>query len=63
MNNSSNWFGIITPNDNYTNGIILGKMKDLNIGYWNLNPLNYNYIRYIAKVGWSVDVILERLLP
>ena len=62
MNNSSNYFGGIYPNDNYANGIILGKSRDTNIGYWNLIPENYNYIRYLAKVGWQVDVILERLL-
>ena len=62
MNNSSNWLGSIIANDNYTNGIILGKSKETNEGYWNLNPNNYNYIRYLTRVGWSVDVILEKLL-
>ena len=63
MNNSSNYLGIYTPNDNYTNGIILGKSRDTNIGYFNLVPNNYNYIRYITKVGWDTNVIIERLLP
>lgn len=63
MNNSSNYFGgSITPNDNYANGIILGKSRDTNEGYWNLIPDNYNYIRYLTRIGWSVDVILEKLL-
>jgi hypothetical protein len=63
MNNNSNNSGISTPNDNYTNGVILGKTKDTNIGYWNLVPNNYNYLRYITKVGWDTNVIIERLLP
>lgn len=63
MNNNSNYLGISTPNDNYTNGVILGKTKDTNVGYWNLVPNNYNYIRYITKVGWTTNVIIERLLP
>ena len=62
MNNSSNYFGNITPNDNYANAIILGKSRDTNIGYWNTIPNNYSYIRYLARVGWSVDIILEKLL-
>jgi hypothetical protein len=45
MKNSSNNFGSITANDNYANGIILGKIKDTNVGYWNFIPDNYNYIR------------------
>ena len=46
MNNYSNYFGNITPNDNYANAIVLGKSRDTNIGYWNIIPNNYNYIRY-----------------
>ena len=62
MNNSSNYFGNITPNDNYANAIVLGKSRDTNIGYWNTIPNNYSYIRYLAQVGWSIDIILEKLL-
>lgn len=63
MNNNSNDGGFSTANDNYANGIILGKTKQTNLGYWNFVPDNYNYIRYITKIGWDTNVIIERLLP
>ena len=63
MNNSSNFFGGISANDNYANGIILDKNKNTNIGYQNLIENDYNYIRYLTRVGWSTDVVLEKLLP
>ena len=52
---SSNWNGIggVVPNDNYCNGIILNKTNNTNVGYWNLVPNNYNYIRYISKLSWT----------
>jgi hypothetical protein len=65
MNNNSNVSGTSYPNDNYANGIILGKTQNTNIGYWKLlsTSLNsYNYIRYISKVGWNTNVVVENLL-
>jgi hypothetical protein len=64
-NNLSNYFGLKTPNDNYANGIIMGKNQNTNIGYWNLissNTNSYNYIRYMAKAGFDLNVIIENLL-
>jgi hypothetical protein len=40
MNNNSNVSGTSYPNDNYANGIILGKTQNTNIGYWNLLSSN-----------------------
>jgi hypothetical protein len=40
MNNNSNYLGSISANDNYSNGIILGKPRDTNIEYFNLIPNN-----------------------
>jgi len=65
MNNVSNNLGIKTANDNYANGIIMGKLQNTNIGYWNLissNINSYNYIRYISKAGFDLNVIIENLL-
>ena len=51
MNNCSNNFGIKTPNNNYTNGIILGKNYNTNIGYWNFLSSNYITINNFSITG------------
>ena len=40
MNNNSNVFGNSFANDNYNDGIILGKTQNINVGFWNLVPNN-----------------------
>ena len=59
MNNNSNVSGNSYANDNYGNGLILGKTKETNIGCWNLNPINYNYIRYVSYLHWDLNVQIE----
>ena len=61
MNNNSNALGNSYPNDAYTNGLIIGKTQNTNIGYWNFVPTNYNYIRYLSYVGWETSVVIENL--
>ena len=61
MNNNSNIGGNSYPNDAYANGIIIGKTQNINIGYWNFVPTNYNYIRYLSYVGWDTTAIIEAL--
>ena len=60
-NNNSNVSGNSYANDNYNNGIILGKTTDTKIGYWHLNLQNFNYIRYISTIHWDMNVIIENL--
>jgi len=33
----------------FNNYVILGKKKDINIGYWNFWTTNYGYMRYLTK--------------
>ena len=61
MNNNSNVSGISYANDGYANGLILEKTQNTNIGYFNLIPNNYNYIRYMSYLGWNTNVIIENL--
>ena len=60
-NNNSNVSGMSFANDNYTNSIILGKTTDSKIGYWAINNMNFNYIRYISYTHWELNVIIENL--
>jgi hypothetical protein len=66
MNNNSNYLGISTANNNYTNCLIQGKTgKDTNIGYWNslsLTTDGYNYIRYLSKAGFDLNCSIRNLL-
>ena len=65
MNNVSNVLGNNFANDNYANGIIMGKTNDSGIGTWNLltsNSNSYNYIRYISKTAWDLVCCIEPLL-
>lgn len=61
MNNNKQIGGISTADDTYSNGIILGKTKNTNIGYWNILKDNFNYIRYLTKVGWDLVCVIEIL--
>ena len=60
-NNNSNVSGNSFPNDLYTNGIILGKTTDAKIGYWHINNINFNFIRYISYTHWTIYCIIENL--
>ena len=63
MNFNSNVLGNSYPNNNYANGIILGKTQNTNIGYWNLlssNLNSYYYIRFFSKIGWDLNIVIEK---
>jgi hypothetical protein len=60
-NNAQNISGIMTPNDSYHNCIILGKSLNTNIGNWSAVSTNFNYIRYLSRIGWDMQIILEML--
>ena len=60
-NNAENISGIVNPNDSYHNCIILGKSLNTNIGNWSAVNNNFNYIRYLSRIGWDMQIILEQL--
>ena len=60
-NNAENISGIVNPNDSYHNCIILGKSLNTNIGNWSAVKNNFNYIRYLSRIGWDMQIILEQL--
>jgi hypothetical protein len=60
-NNAQNTNGIISPNDSYHNCIILGKSINTNIANWSPVANNFNYIRYLTRIGWDMQIVLEQL--
>ena len=60
-NNNSNVSGMSFANDSYTNGIIWKKTNDTKIGYWAINNVNFNYIRYVSYTHWDMNIIIENL--
>jgi hypothetical protein len=55
-----NGLGAAVPN--FCNGLILGRLRNTNMGYWNIIPTNNNYIRLFSKLGYNTYVIIESLL-
>jgi hypothetical protein len=54
--------GLGAPLSNWCNGLIIGKLNNTNMGYWNIIPTNNNYIRFLSKLGYNTYVIIESLL-
>jgi hypothetical protein len=55
-----NGLGAAVPN--FCNGLFLGRLKNTNMGYWNIITTNNNYIRLFSKLGYNTYVIIESLL-
>lgn len=61
MSNNKYYNNIHTAEDNYCNGLILGKLNEKSSGYWNIIPNNFNYIRFISAQGFDMKVIIQPL--
>lgn len=61
MSNNKYYNNIHTAEENYCNGLILGKLNEENAGYWNTIPNNFNYIRFISSQGFDMRIIIEPL--
>jgi hypothetical protein len=66
MSNMKNIIGStydIINDDTYCNGIVYGKQNPkLNIGYWNILENNFNYIRFITRIGFTMLIIIEPVI-
>jgi hypothetical protein len=66
MSNMKNILGStydIINDDTYCNGIVYGKQNPkLNIGYWNILENNFNYIRFITRIGFTMLIIIEPVI-
>ena len=54
--------GLGAPLSNWCNGLIIGKLNNTNMGYWNIIPTNNNYIRFLSKLGYNTYCIIESIL-
>jgi hypothetical protein len=53
----------VINDDTFCNGIVYGKQNPkLNIGYWNILETNYNYIRFITRIGFDMLIVIEPVI-
>ena len=51
--------GSVLPN--FCNGKIIGKQNNTNIGYWNTMTDTFEYIRFLSKTSWDLNVSIRPL--